>query len=457
VTSTSAGWNPIGQTLTYSANNGNKEFVVTTPSDLSSFLTPGQKIMFARGTAPPTQSMAFTAASSQYATKSSPTGITFTSAFTCEAWVYLTGYTGNIQAIISRTDDSTGGFLLYINSSGQVAIQYNNATTFTPFTSYQSVPLNRWVHVAGVVTSVSSKTGAIYINGVSVPLSVGGSGATTLVQTGNLSVGAFNAGIASTFLNGYISEVRVWSVAQSQANIQANMAISLTGSESNLVALFQGNGNFNDKTSNANNLTATNGAIATQAANPYNSTEYGIITKVTSTQLTIFTGDQNNIPNMTLNSPYYSTVRAPQGFPAGRENWRVKALLRSYYSQASPVNGTWYNLGSLQLSIPTGEWVAWYEGSLYILNSTNGPSAFSTLSTANNSESDTEMTVRPVYIGVTTTNQAGMGNAYRVRGYSNTSATTYYLNVKTDTAGAATLGWGPSSEPTIIEAECAYI
>jgi hypothetical protein len=371
--------------------------------------------------------------------------------------VYLNSYTGQNQTIGGRSDNSTGGFALQLDASGRVRIFYGGSSSFTDFFTYQSIPLNRMVHIAAVVTSVASKTAVIYINGVSVPIFSTLTAATTLAQAGNLSIGALNAGVANTFFNGYVSEFRIWSAAQSQANIQANMAISLTGSETNLVALFQGNGNFNDKTSNANNLTATNGAIATQAANPYNSTEYGIITKVTSTQLTIFTGDQNNIPNMTLNSPYYSTVRAPQGFPAGRENWRVKALLRSYYSQASPVNGTWYNLGSLQLSIPTGEWVAWYEGSLYILNSTNGPSAFSTLSTANNSESDTEMTVRPVYIGVTTTNQAGMGNAYRVRGYSNTSATTYYLNVKTDTAGAATLGWGPSSEPTIIEAECAYI
>ncbi|HLG74778.1 MAG TPA: LamG-like jellyroll fold domain-containing protein, partial [Ktedonobacteraceae bacterium] len=295
--------------------------------------------------------------------------------------------------------------------------------------------------------------GGIYIDGVSVPTSNNSPASSTLTQAGNLALGAQPVTSPNNFFDGYMSEVRLWSVARTQASIQANMGINLTGSETNLVGLWQGAGSFNDLTSNANNLTATNGAIATQAANPYHSTEYGIITNVTSSQVTVFTGTDYVIPNQTLSSPAYSTSKLPYGFPGGREKWRVKALYRNIFTQSSPSLGTWYNLGSMQLAMPTGEWVAWYEGSLYVANSTNAPSGFATLSTANNSESDTEMTVRPLYSGSL---NAMMGNAYRTRGYNNTSQTTYYLNIKTDLSGASAMQWGPTSENTIIECESAY-
>lgn len=356
-----SGWNPVGQVPVYASNNGNKEFTCTVPADLRSTLSVGMKVKFDRGTTAPTQCMSFTAASSQYASKSSPTGITFTSAFTCEAWVYLNSYTGNNQFVVSRTDNSTGGFMLRINPSGQVECLYGASSAFTAFTSYQSVPLNRWVHVAVSVTSVASKTGVVYINGTVVPSNSNlTASATTLTQTGNVSVGAAGAGVANTFFNGQISESRIWSAAQTQANIQANMAISLTGSETNLVGLWQGNGNFNDKTTNANNLTATGGAIATQSANPYSNTEYGIITKLSytapNTTITVFTGTDYNIPNMALTNFNYSQVRVPYGFPASRGKWLHTLNCESNTIAASIATANTWATSNLSTTVPTGEW-----------------------------------------------------------------------------------------------------
>jgi hypothetical protein len=304
------GWNPLNYALTYSANNGNKEFQVTTPNNLGGLLSAGMKLSVARSVSPPTQCMAFASASSQYASKTSPTGITFTSAFTCEAWIYLQSYGGaNNQAIISRFD-GTHGFILSLSTTGQVAATANGSSTSA--TTYQSIPLNSWIHVAG---TFSAGTFVIYINGMSVPFSQSGS-ATSITQAGALQVGAYNS---TNFFNGYISEARVWSVAQSQANIQANMAISISGAASNLVAYFQGAGNFTDATSNANTLTASGGAIATQTANPYNATEYAFITVVSysapTTTLTL-KAVGGTVPNITLNTPQYSTVDTPYGWPS---------------------------------------------------------------------------------------------------------------------------------------------
>jgi hypothetical protein len=310
-----SGWQPISSTLSYNANNGNKFFVLNSSVDLRSTLSVGMLLRLGRGVSPPTQCMAVASASSQYATKAAPTGISFTAAFTCEAWVYPISYT-TAAGIISRSDNTTGGFLLQINSNGQAQIAYNGASAFTQWQTVQSVPLNRWTHIAGAVSSVAGKTlGGLYINGLSVPTTQPLSAATTLTQTGNLSIGAVGAGLASSFFNGYISEARVWSVAQSQASIQANMGINLVGNETSLVALFQGNGNFNDATSNANNLTATNGAIATQANNPYNALEYAIITAITSSTITVFTGAGYSVPNMALLSPNYAVAEVPYAAP----------------------------------------------------------------------------------------------------------------------------------------------
>lgn len=359
------GWNALGYGLTYSANNGNKEFVVTTPNNLSTLLSPGMKLSVARTTTPPTQSMAFTSSSSQYATKSSPTGITFTSAFTCEAWIYLNSYTGSGQTILNRTTGtSSGGWDFEINTNGQVRAFYGSGSSFTDFISYQSVPLNQWVHVAVAVTSTSSKTAVIYINGNSVPNYSALTAATSLTQQSvDLRLGASNYSGVSGYFNGYISEARLWSVAQSSTNIQANMAINLTGSETNLIGLWQGGGNFADATSNGNTLTANNGAIATQAANPYNATEYAVITSVSysspTTTIKLYTGNQNTIPNQTLGTVYFSTVREPYGFNADRGNWSYYIYYPSYLFV--PTSGTWYNPASSSITVPAGSWKVGYE------------------------------------------------------------------------------------------------
>jgi hypothetical protein len=452
------GWNDLSGfgTFSYSANNSQKEYVATTPSDLSSFLQPGHRISFTRTVAPPTQSMAFTAASSQYATRASGsvTGITFTTAFTTEAWVFLNSY-GAQRTIVSR-DDATNGWCMDINPSGQVEAFFRSGAGFSLNNSAQSIPLKRWVHVAMTVT-VATKTFTAYVNGVAYPMNaVSGTPVTTMTQGGALQVGADNA---NSFFDGQLSEVRVWSVAQSAASILSNMAISLTGSESNLVALFQGNGNFNDKTANANTLTATGGAIATQAANPYNAVEYGIITKVSSTQLTIFMGTDYNLPSSGgISSPQYSDRRTPMGFPGGKEKWVVDSIAKVIMQQGTAAANTWYNILAMQLQVPTGSWSVKYSGSLYATNTGGSSSGFATLSTSNSAEVDAEMTGRVIFTQAT--NNGAVGNAYRTKSFSVAALAAYYLLTKTDqTGGTTTLTWGPGSPPenTTIVAECGYL
>ena len=348
---TQSGWFNTNQTFTYTGNNGNKEYTGTFPADMTSILSPGTKLKMSRSTTPPTQCMTFAKSSSQYATKASPAGLSFTTAYTCEAFIYMNSSPTTNQGIISRYD-GTNGFLLWLDNTGRVNLSAGSATIQT---SQQSLTIMRWHHIAA---TFSSGTFNIYINGALVPSSKQGS-ATTVTQAGSLQLGALNS---AAYFDGYISEARIWSVAQSQSAIQSNMNISLTGSEANLVALFQGNGNFNDKTTNANNLTATNGAIATQASNPMNSVEYAIVTKVGAysggvTPITLFTGTDYNIPNQVLNNAQYSTQRTPQGFPASSGRWAVTMIINSSQDKNSGLaRYVLQNPNGVSLLAPTGAW-----------------------------------------------------------------------------------------------------
>jgi hypothetical protein len=452
--STAGGWTSISQTLTYSANNGNKEFVLAATSDPTSYLSPGMKFKVTRNTTPSTQCMSFTAASSMYATIASPTGISFTAAFTCEAWVYLNSYTGSTMSIINRVDTSlTQGFNFQINSSGQLVAYFGTGSSFTTGTSYQSIPLKQWVHVAVTVT-VSSKTFSFYVNGTLVPSSLSGT-TTTMTQSGNLTIGGRVTGSATEFFDGFIYQPRIWSTAQTQANIQANMGIALT-TATNLV-FTTADGSFNDASGVGNNLTAQNGASATATGNPYNATEYGLITKVTSSQITVFTGNAGTIPNQTLSSPQYSLGRTPYGFPADENNWVVSYLNIASNSATVTLNTITNINNALTLSVPTGAWQVSYEGSF---REGVGSASIAEIVVGIGTTSNTFIneTCRDNYSG------ASVAANYLIysRGstaVTNSSMTTYYLNYEV-TSGSGTLtGYiGNGSLGTVVfRAKCAYV
>jgi len=451
------GWQTPTGTFTYAGNNGNKEFLVTTSNDLRSVIGLGDKLSVARGTTPPTQCMSFTAASSQSATKSSPSGIAFTGDFSEGVWLYLLSYPSANACLLGQ--DSAGGsgsgWEMGIDSLGQIYCFWRNASGTSQGITYQSVPLNRWIHIATSAT-VATPTVAIYLNGTSIPVNMSSTAATSVVQaTAALTIGKGNS--TTGYINGYISEARLWSNAQSGSSIRSNMAINLTGSETNLIGLWQGNGNFNDSTTNANNLTANSGAIATQAANPYNAIEYGYVTAITSSQITVFTGTDCAIPNQTLGAFLYSHDRSPYGFPTSRNKWRVSLYNRVSTTQSSPVANTWYNIASMQLLIPTGEWSVSYRGSFGATCSSvatgNYAVVYTTLSTANNSESDIFTTGK--MDGNNTLETSQIGNLVN-HSITNAAATTYYLNEKTDISSTSSLIVSASNQVVGVVAEIAY-
>lgn len=459
----SGGWDILNSgtapTIATGDTLGNRSFDLTFASvDLTSTLSPGMRIKLDRSVTPSDQCVDLEAGSSQYASKSSPSGITFTDDFTCEAWIKLESYTQG--AIVSRYNGTTG-WTFNVNSNGTVQLQgITTGPTQDYVTSYQSVPLNKWVHVAASL-DMSGASGVIYIDGVSVPSSYTNAAPTALTQAGNLQVGAHNG---TLFFDGKISDVRVWSDIRTATEIQDNMNQALVGNESNLVAYFKLNGDFTDETSNNNDMTGSGGAVATNADNPFNTTEYGIITKVdfsSDTTVNVFTPEGYVIPNETLTNPFYSTQKIPYGFPQQPEKWEVISLLGASVSTTTTAN-TWVNPGSWQLAVPTGSWAVTLKATLSHTNSSASLYApRGGLSTSNSTPSDFDF--YSDFVIRTSSTSTSYASAWISKNLSVTTQTPYYAIISPETgAGTITVGWTANidvgdTSMIFIKAECAYL
>lgn len=195
------------------------------------------------------------------------------------------------------------------------------------------------------------------------------------------------------------------------------------------------------------------------------STKYGIVTAVGAysggkTIITAYWGTDYDL-GATITNPYYSTAKAPFGFPLDPAKWTVRVVDATSYNVAA--NDTnWHNLGST-ISVPIGVWDLSYQAAIAKgKNAVADQDVLSTLSTANNSESDSDFTAHG-YISAA----AGAGGFIEItvnrRKFVTLAAkATYYLNLKTTTSGGAGtsvyLGsFANNTSSTILEAVCAYL
>lgn len=187
--------------------------------------------------------------------------------------------------------------------------------------------------------------------------------------------------------------------------------------------------------------------------------KYFIITAVSTfaggnTTITVYGGTDYTLANAIITNPFWSMVKSPQGFPINPAKWTVTVSSTANDRQGSPVSGTWYNDASLQISIPIGVWHTSYTGSFSVTRAANGELyGASTLSTANNSESDTNWSD-----AIYTNNASALQIPVAITGVIVTAAkTTYYLNAKTDSTSITNVGFYGPSQPTIIRAVCSYL
>jgi hypothetical protein len=456
------GWESLGYSPSTVTANGNRSYDLTFSSvNLTTNISNGMRLKLARSVTPPTQCTDLESGSSQYFSKTSPAGMTFTDDFTASAWVKLESY---VTGTIASRYNGTSGWGLYVTSSGQIQLSgYNaGASNESKVLSYQSIPLNKWVHVAAQLDmstfTATTTTSYVMIDGLDVPavVSRSGSNPTALIQAGNLEIGASNGGTAP--FDGKLAQVAIYSAKVTQATVRASMNQTLTGSETSLVSAYSFNNVITDlNTTNANNLTANGSAVATTVDSPFNATEYAIVMAnsfSTNTTLTVQVPEGYSLPTTGgIGTCYYSTQKVPYGFPGQRGKWGLQMLSRTQYSQSSAVISTWYNIGSHKLNVPIGSWKLRYDVGTSHNRTSGAASICSTLSTANNTESDRKWT-RISNANPVTDSDAAFTAEHSIE---LSVATDYYINILALAVASSTLYTRGDNALVQIYAECELV
>lgn len=184
--------------------------------------------------------------------------------------------------------------------------------------------------------------------------------------------------------------------------------------------------------------------------------KYGIITKISSSQITLYMGTDYTLNNSGISNAFYSMLKAPYGFPMSKTKWTLSNQITSSTSKTSPVDNTWYNIGG-SLTVPVGLWIPKYSGLMAMIRSSTGNvNQFITISTTNNDATNNEYTQKFSGYGNIEVDISVLliGNPLLVE-----SPTTYYLNCKKDTSstGQTAIYLLGGQQTTILQFECAYL
>ncbi len=187
--------------------------------------------------------------------------------------------------------------------------------------------------------------------------------------------------------------------------------------------------------------------------------KYFIITAVsfsTNTTITIYGGTDYTLANASITSPFWSMLKAPFGLPLDPAKWTVEVTDANSNTQASPATSTYYNPGSLSISVPIGCWfLSWQATILGNKGSAGDVAVGFGLSTANNTAPDQDMS------GYQEGNSVLKIWAHHRTEKTLTVAakTSYFLVVWTDTSTLSSIGtYGVSPTGKIaLRARCAYL
>lgn len=321
--------------------------------------------------------------------------------FTIGAWIKCTDAT-NANTIFQSYSDNTNaqgirfgtvittGLMVYRVGSGSADDTANTYGT--------TVVTDNAFHY--VVLSVRNNYAQIYVDG-----KLDGSGyvttptynATNYVRIGALNVAGAN--VASNWFKGQIDDLFIAAYALDEQTIAAKYA----------AATAQGTGD----------LTLTKYFLCT--ASSYSAP---------NTTLTLYGGTDHSLMNAAITSPYYSTQKAPYGFPLKEHKWTVEYQSTTEDGVTGPT-GTYKNYANAILSVPIGNWRVGY---IAVIDCIKGVSTvcdnYTTLSTSATAETDKAMTVWAFFNG------ASASYVYAVpvhmkKSYAISTKTAFYLNAKT--------------------------
>ena len=190
--------------------------------------------------------------------------------------------------------------------------------------------------------------------------------------------------------------------------------------------------------------------------------KYFIITKVVysspNTTITVYGGTDYTLANKAIIYPYYSSAKAPAGFPLDPTKWTVTVTDSTQRSKTTGISdSTWYNISNAaRISIPPGIWRLNYM--VYGSSSVSPTPAWHAvrvcLSSSSNSCSDNLSLQEHLVLTDLDNNILSVATIKVVT----TAKTTYYVNIQCSASTAITLlRYYNDLYPMVIKAECAYL
>jgi len=306
--------------------------------DLTSRLSEGMRIKLSQTPGSNTKSLDLESSSSQYASKTDHSALSITGNITVEAWIKPESLAAG--TILSKwyQDGTLKSYGFFTNTTGSLSFSYsgdgNNESGATSGLIIAPEDLGTWIHVA-VSVVVSTRACSFYKNGVLVgTVTATGTQSAIHDNSSTFAIGARDIqGTPDTFFDGKIAEVRLWSTNRTQAQIREKAFSNLVGNETNLNGYWKLNDNYNDTTSNANNLTSSGSPVfATDVPlRLTNGTKYGFIvenpTFSTNTTVRVFCGKEYGIGSETISGFMFSSKKYPFGYPNNIGSpFRAKAM-----------------------------------------------------------------------------------------------------------------------------------
>lgn len=204
--------------------------------------------------------------SSQYAaTGNSPTNLNFGTSFTIEMWLNPETVSIGAMAVLAKMAGAgarSWNLQINRNTGGKLAYLYSTDGTNVGGISDNNTALSGsvWTHVA---LTYDGTTFTWYLN-AGPDGTTNSSGINPFDSTARVIVGADDVGgSAGSFYDGKVDDVRIWSDARTQQEIEDNMNVELVGNEANLIFYSRLNNSYSDETSNNNDLTASGDPVFT--------------------------------------------------------------------------------------------------------------------------------------------------------------------------------------------------
>jgi len=161
------------------------------------------------------------------------------SSFTVEAWIYKAP---DVEGkFISKWNDNSSNFQFDFqtcNVPKKLWFEVREADNGHPEAfGTTTIDGNKWYHIAGVA-NISTSELSIYINGEKETLDSNPNWDGTVKSVAmEMNIGRKATGVQ--YWNGMIDEVRIWKIARTQGQIQADMYRTLSGSETGLVGYYR--------------------------------------------------------------------------------------------------------------------------------------------------------------------------------------------------------------------------